>query len=578
MSTPIWKRAYRARRFEFNPWEFAHQASAAEKRAQLAHQRALAEEVGVATGEACFLAPSASIAGKPGAALRLGARCFVAANAYVTDAVTLGDDSTVNPFATLRGPIRGGDGVRIGAYACIVGFNHAFADTERPIFKQGLTSKGGVTLGDDVWVGAHASIVDGVKVGSHSIIAAGAVVVKDVPDYAIVGGNPARVIRMRKPVATTEAEAAAVNVFRTTASASLEKKLERFGARVGEELEALLTGYQVKARDGGAAYVNERGGKKRVRPWCDAVEVAAMFGRIAPGHTAAEWVTRLRDFQDPATGLVPEHIPEHRKHDPAWPEDPDEAPRYNTMIVNYALECLGSNLARPVENAAAITPARLRRRLERLPWADGAWHAGDWVDCYASSVLPNAKYFGRTPPLAELFAWLEANNDPETGLWGSATADTRLLQPVNGFYRLTRGTYAQYGRALPRPERAIDTILRHAGDRAFFAREKENACNVLDVAHPLWLCLRQTGHRRSEAEAWAAKRLPRVLGGWVGGRGFDFTWARREPSLQGTEMWLSIVWLMAELLGVSASLGYRPRGVHRIEPAAPPGRVRGLAS
>ena len=564
MPSPSWTRAYRGRRFEYNPWFFAHEATAAEKAAQAAHRRALEEAAGAVTGEGCFVAPSASVSGRPGQGLTLGARGFVAASAYVTGAVTLGDDCTINPFATLRGPITGGNGVRIGAYACLVGFNHGFADPDTPIFRQPHTSKG-IVLGDDIWIGAHATIVDGVKVGSHSIVAAGAVVTKDVPSFAIVGGNPARVIRLRdaeKLPASTEAPKP-----KAAPPAALETKLARFGRRVAGELDALLTGYQVKAKDGGPAYVNEAGGKKRVRPWCDAVEVAAMFGAIAPGRTAAEWVTRLRDFQDPATGLVPEHIPEHRRFDPPLlpKEGPDAAWRYNTMIVNYALECLGSNLARPVANAAAITPARLRRALEAQPWAEKAWQSGDWVDCYASSVLPNAKYFGHRPPLAELFAWLDRRCDPATGLWGSATAETRLLQPVNGFYRLTRGTYAQYGRPLPWPERAIDTVLAHAEDREFFAAGRENACNVLDVVHPLWLCLRQTAHRRAEAEAWVAKRLPKVLACWERGRGFDFLVARREPSLQGTEMWLSIVYLMAELLGAAPSLGYRPRGVHRTE-------------
>ncbi|MBC8009685.1 MAG: acyltransferase [Burkholderiales bacterium] len=557
MPTPAWNREYRAQRFEHLPWRFFHEATPKERAAQAAHRRALAEAAGAVLGETCYLAPSASVSGGARAGLTLGARGFVAAHAYVTDRVTLGDDCTINPFATLRGPITGGDGVRIGAYACLVGFNHGFADPDTPIWKQAHTSKG-IVLGDDIWIGAHATVVDGVKVGSHVIIAAGAVVTKDVPDYAIVGGNPARVIRMRKEMKTTRAPT------------SLEKKLERFGTLVGEELEGLLKGYQVKSKAaGGVAYVNEAGGKKRVRPWCDAVEVAAMFGRVAPGYTAAEWVTRLREFQDAATGLVPEHVLEDAglNGELAPKDDLDAAWRYNTMIVNYALECLGSNLARPVANAAAITPARLRRRLAALPWAKNAWGAGDWIDCYASSVLPNAKYFGGRPPLKELFAWLDAKCDPATGLWGSATADTRLLQPVNGFYRLTRGTYAQYGRALPRAERAIDTILAHAGDRAFFAPDKENACNVLDVVHPLWLCLRQTGHRRAEAEPWVAKRLPRVLGFWERGRGFDFQVGRREASLQGTEMWLSIVWLMAELLGAAPALGYRPRGVHRTEVA-----------
>lgn len=507
MPSPSWTASYRRQRFEHLPWPFFSEASAREKSWQAAH-------------------------------------------AYVTGAVTLGDDCTINPFATLRGPITGGNGVRIGAYACLVGFNHGFADPDRAVFKQAHTSKG-VVLGDVVWIGAHATIVDGVKVGSHVIVAAGAVVTKHVPDYAIVGGNPARVIRMRKE--KTDTPAAGPRPPR-----SLEARLARFGAMVSDELDALLKGYQVKSKQaGGVAYVNERGGRKRTRPWCDAVEVAAMFGRVAPGYTAAEWVTRLRAFQDAGSGLAPDHVLEdaglNKELVPA--ENPAGAWRYNTMALNYALECPGSNLAWPVKNAADITAARLRRQLAGLPWADRAWHAGDWVDCYGSTVPPNAKYFGHKPPLKVLFAWLDKHCDRATGLWGSAKVDTRLLQPVNGFYRFTRGTHAQYGRELPHAERAIDTILTHAKDRAFFAPEKENACNVLDVTHPLWLCQRQTGHRRAEAEAWLAKRLPRALGCWTRRRGFDFQIERREASLQGTEMWLSIVYLMADLLGGADALG-----------------------
>lgn len=553
MSSTLTALSLRRRHFEHNPWEFWRQATKADWTWQKRHQRALTELMAVELSDECFIAPSASISGRPGGSLRLGKRSYVAANAYVTDSVRLGDNCTINPFATVRGDVRAGDGVRIGAYACIVGFNHGFSRTDIPVHHQPCTSKG-IVFGDDVWVGSHATIVDGVKVGSHSIIAAGAVVTKDVPAYAIVGGNPARVLRMRT---------------KTRAAGSLESKLERFGQRVNEELDAVLGSYRTKLRDGSPAYVDAKGAELRVRPWCDAVEIAAMFDRVAPGYSRAEWITRLRDFQDPETGLVPEHVPGYAPTGapPLVDANPDNTRRYNTMIVNYALECLGSTLARPVANAAALTPARLRKQLVSLPWSDRAWGAGDWIDCYGSSLLPNAKYFGHRPPFDTLFAWLDAHCDPRTGLWGAATEKERLLQPVNGFYRLTRGTYAQFGRPLPHAERAIDTILRHSTDRAFFASGTDNACNVLDVVHPLWLCLRQTTHRRAEAEAWMAKRLPKYLGFWVKNRGFDFEIARRKPGLQGTEMWLSILWLMAETLGCSEALGYRPRGVHRTEVA-----------
>ncbi|MDF3056736.1 MAG: hypothetical protein K0R17_951 [Rariglobus sp.] len=552
--SPSWSQAQRRQRFEFNPWFFPTEATEAERAEQRAHQEGLSQVAWAEVGASCYLAPSASITGWPGRGLRLGDHCFVAANSYVTDQVHLGNHCTLNPFVTLRGKIEGGDGIRIGAYTCMVGFNHGFADPDVPIFRQPHTSKG-IVLGDDIWIGAQVTVVDGVRIGSHSIVAAGAVVTKDVPDYAIVGGNPARVIRMRKPVAAV------------AKAGSLEIKLEKFGRKVSEELEPLLKGYQVKAKAGGIAYINERGGRKRVRPWCDAVEVAAMFGRTAPGYTAAEWITRLREFQDAKTGLVPEHIPEDSGFNPPPPADPAFAHRYNTMIVNYALECLGSNLARPVKNAADVTAAKLRKHLASLSWERTAWHAGDWIDCYASSLLPNIKYFEMKPPLETLFIWLDSHCDPKTGLWGKWTEESRWLHPVNGFYRLTRGTYAQYGRPLPYPEQAIDTILMHTGDKAFFAGGRENACNVLDVVHPLWLCLRQTDHRREEAQAWVKKRLPTVLRQWKTERGFDFVVAGSKPSLQGTEMWLSIIYLMSDLLGCAEALGYRPRGVHRLEPA-----------
>ena len=54
-----------------------------------------------------------------------------------------------------------------------------------------------VSIGNDVWIGANATIMDGVKIGDGAIVAAGAVVTKDVPDYAIVGGVPARIIKYR---------------------------------------------------------------------------------------------------------------------------------------------------------------------------------------------------------------------------------------------------------------------------------------------------------------------------------------------------------------------------------------------
>ncbi len=111
--------------------------------------------------------------------------------------------------------------------------------------------------------------------------------------------------------------------------------------------------------------------------------------------------------------------------------------------------------------------------------------------------------------------------NPETGMWGSRTPQEGLLQVVNGFYRATRGTFAQFGLPVPYPERVIDTVLQHAQDVRHFAPDRYNACNVLDVAHPLWLT-RQTGYRAEEVVTLARKLLTGVLKHWIDGSGFAF--------------------------------------------------------
>jgi len=139
--------------------------------------------------------------------------------------------------------------------------------------------------------------------------------------------------------------------------------------------------------------------------------------------------------------------------------------------------------------------------------------------------------------------------------------------PVNGFYRLTRGTYAQWGVPLPYPERAVDTVLTHARDPRFFGEGRATACDVLDIIHPLWLCGRQTGYRADEARAVAAHWLRDTAARWQPERGWAFE-ARpgATAGLMGTEMWLSIAWLCADLMGMATPQDHPPLGIHRPEP------------
>ena len=102
-----------------------------------------------------------------------------------------------NAFIAVRGKVKIGSNTIIGPGVSIHSENHSFQELDTPIRLQGATRKG-VTIGEDCWIGSKAVILDGVNIGNHVIVAAGAVVNKDVPDYAIVGGVPAKIIKMRK--------------------------------------------------------------------------------------------------------------------------------------------------------------------------------------------------------------------------------------------------------------------------------------------------------------------------------------------------------------------------------------------
>lgn len=97
-----------------------------------------------------------------------------------------------------------GDDVMMGPDFVYIPLGHVFDRTDVPMRLQGPTPYQRLTIGNDVWIGRRVMVMPGVRIGNGAIIAAGAVVTKDVPDFAIMGGVPAKVIRYR----TTPAEAA----------------------------------------------------------------------------------------------------------------------------------------------------------------------------------------------------------------------------------------------------------------------------------------------------------------------------------------------------------------------------------
>lgn len=139
---------------------------------------------------------------------------------YIGKGVGIGDDTYLGPVTEYAGityapkiiigegtwvgkhcSIAAINGVEIGRHVLFAGYvhitdhSHGYEDITRPMMIQPLISKGPVLIDDDCWLGFSCEILSGVHIGKHSVVAARAVVTKDVPPYCIVAGNPARIVK-----------------------------------------------------------------------------------------------------------------------------------------------------------------------------------------------------------------------------------------------------------------------------------------------------------------------------------------------------------------------------------------------
>lgn len=128
---------------------------------------------------------------------RLGKSCTIEEYSIVDNGVgdvIIGDQTRIGLRSTIIGPVQIGSHVILAQNTVISGLNHCYEDTERPIHQQGVkTSK--IEIGNNSWIGANSIITAGVSIGKHVIVGAGSVVTKNIPDYSVVIGNPAKIIK-----------------------------------------------------------------------------------------------------------------------------------------------------------------------------------------------------------------------------------------------------------------------------------------------------------------------------------------------------------------------------------------------
>lgn len=112
--------------------------------------------------------------------------------------IEIGDNSSFNRDCWISPDTIVGKDVMMGPEVIMLSASHEFRDTTRPMREQGAPPRRRIVIADDVWIGTRTIILPGVTVGSHAIIGAGSVVTRDVPEWGIVAGNPAKLIRDRR--------------------------------------------------------------------------------------------------------------------------------------------------------------------------------------------------------------------------------------------------------------------------------------------------------------------------------------------------------------------------------------------
>lgn len=118
---------------------------------------------------------------------------FACINNAVGD-VMIGNHTRVGLHNTIIGPVIIGNHVNLAQGITVTALNHNFEDSNKRIDEQGVSTSA-VIIEDDIWIGANAVILPGVTIGHHSVVAAGAVVTKDVPPHSLVAGVPAKIIK-----------------------------------------------------------------------------------------------------------------------------------------------------------------------------------------------------------------------------------------------------------------------------------------------------------------------------------------------------------------------------------------------
>ena len=156
---------------------------------------------GLKTSGKTFIHPLCVIKVEKGGQLQVGNDVVFSSNTYVeckrNAHLIINDGCVLNSSSRIQSynHIELGEKVIIGPFSYLCDFMHNYQDVTKAIKDQGCTSKGQIHIGDGTWVGASVTILAPVRIGKGCVIGANSLVNKDIPDYSVAVGNPARIVK-----------------------------------------------------------------------------------------------------------------------------------------------------------------------------------------------------------------------------------------------------------------------------------------------------------------------------------------------------------------------------------------------
>jgi len=163
-------------------------------------QKKSLEKKGSKFGNNCFIDPTVRIDIQGNSRIIIGNNVKILNDCWLitedNDELIIGDNTFISQNVVISGNVKIGNNVLVAGFVSIIDANHNYDDISKNINEQG-GNKLPIVIGNDVWIGTHSIILQGVNIGDHSIVGANSTVTKNIEPYSIVAGAKADIIKRR---------------------------------------------------------------------------------------------------------------------------------------------------------------------------------------------------------------------------------------------------------------------------------------------------------------------------------------------------------------------------------------------